>query len=89
MAPITWGRVLFPNAGDCDDKAVACVSWALLKGIKVRIVTASSRPDQKLHHVFTDMMVGNQWMPFDPTYNWCVFGVDMNHYTKRIVQWQS
>jgi transglutaminase-like putative cysteine protease len=71
--------------GDCDDKAIASGAWAHLNGIPFRFVAVSRYSDRPLHHVFTEMYIGNSWIAFDPTYSFNVLGRPMCEYPQRVL----
>lgn len=60
--------VLLAGVGDCKKKAGLCVSYAVLNGIPYRLACTSIRPDRKVHHVFTQYMLGNKYRNVDATY---------------------
>lgn len=73
------------KGGDCDDKAIAMASWAYLNGIPYRFI-AVRRPDRKsLHHVFTELYIGNRWVAADCTYSINRFGCERENYAERVV----
>lgn len=65
---------------DCDDKAIMAGAYAKAAGIPYRIVIAGSHGVPRknffgkpvvaypFHHVFTEFMLGGEWVPFDATY---------------------
>lgn len=78
----TLNRVGF--GGDCDDKAIATGAYCHLHGLPFRFV-AVARPGKSLHHVYTEIMIGTTWIPFDPTYKTNVLGRPMANFAKRVV----
>src|SRR5207245_10835491 len=54
--------------GDCDDKAI--LAGAMLSRISIpwRIVTVSYRPDNVQSHVYLEVCINGQYLPFDATY---------------------
>lgn len=54
--------------GDCDDKAILLGCILERKGIPYRFVVTSSKPDKSLHHIYLEVLVEGQWLPFDATY---------------------
>lgn len=72
--------------GDCDDKAIASGAWAHLNGIPFRFVAVSRYPRPALlHHVYTEMYIGQRWIAFDPTYSFNVLGRPMCEYPQRVL----
>ena len=59
------------HAGDCDDQAVVVATLLLAIGHKCRYVAIGPAPGA-LCHVFTDTLVGNQWVAVETTENWPV-----------------
>lgn len=65
---------------DCDDKAIAAGAYARASGRPYRIVIAGSHAVPRrtvlgnikvtypFHHVFPEIFLGGQWVPFDATY---------------------
>lgn len=59
--------------GDCDCKALALAALARLQKIPYRFV-AIRRPGRPvLHHVAVELFMQDQWIFFDPTYNFNSF----------------
>lgn len=67
-------RLEAASGADCDDRAIAVAAWAICAKYHWRIVAVSRRPDHRLHHVFTEVLLGNQYIPIDPTYSTSTFG---------------
>lgn len=57
----------FP-ALDCKKKAILCGAYLQANGIPHRFIACSQRADRKIHHVFTQAKIGDDWKNVDPTY---------------------
>ncbi len=64
--------------GDCDDKAVALASWAVLNSIPSRFIGIGyKKNDSKkilLSHVYTQLYIVGEWLNIDSTYNFNTLG---------------
>lgn len=53
---------------DCDDKAVLLGAFLYMKRIIFRFIAVSDNPDQKLHHVLIEAIIGGVPRQLDATY---------------------
>lgn len=53
---------------DCKKKALLIGSFLHGKSIPYRLVASSRKKNGRIHHVFPQAKVGNQWMNVDATY---------------------
>lgn len=53
---------------DCKKKSILIASYAFLKKIPFRFIASSNRPDKKIHHVYPQLFLNNQWIDYDATY---------------------
>lgn len=70
--------------GDCDDKAIAMASWAVLKNIPYRFIAVRKATKPTLHHVYTELYINGRWVPADCTYNINTLG----HLRERYVEFK-
>ena len=56
------------NGGDCDDKSILAASILERRNKPWRFVVVSTKPDGSLHHVYLEVLIGDEWLPFDATY---------------------
>jgi hypothetical protein len=54
---------------DCKKKSILMAAYLKSRGIPYRLVASSRKPSGKIHHVFPQMQVGNQWFNLDATYS--------------------
>lgn len=73
------------RGGDCDDKAICVGAWATLNQIPFRFVAVSESRDRDLHHVYTELYIGNSWVAFDPTYAYNVLGRPMGDFPVKMI----
>lgn len=78
-------RMEAARGADCDDRATAVAAWAVAARYPWRVVAVSRRPDKRLHHVFTEIKLGDQWVPMDPTYPTSGFGRPENWTHRKIL----
>jgi hypothetical protein len=52
---------------DCDDRAIVVGAYAELNGLPFRFVAVGNRPGRP-HHVFCEVLVGEDWIVVDATY---------------------
>jgi len=68
--------------GDCDDKAIAAAAYAVVTGNPYRFTAIGFKIPGKtripLTHVFTEISIYNEWVPFDCTYSYNIFGQRIN-----------
>jgi len=57
------------NGIDCKKKAILMAAYLKSRGIPYRLIASSRKPSGKIHHVFPQMQVGNQWFNLDATYS--------------------
>lgn len=75
----------FGFGGDCDDKAICLACYCDLVGIGYRFV-AVRRPDRdSLHHVFTELYIGDKWISADATYPFNSLGCERERYSERVI----
>lgn len=78
MRGFGWG-------GDCDDKAIALASWAVINRIPYRFVAVRKAGMPTLHHVFTQLNIDGKWLSVDPTYSVNILGQERDHYVERVI----
>lgn len=71
--------------GDCDDKAIAMASWAVLNSLPYRFVAVRKAGKPQLHHVFTEVMINGDWLTADCTYPHNVLGREHDNYVERVL----
>jgi hypothetical protein len=71
---------------DCKKKAILIGSWLRLNGRRSipgfqgwRLISVSTRPDKKIHHVFPQVKIGGEWLNLDATYS------DYKPFQKKLV----
>jgi len=85
-----WLTLMYEGyGGDCDDKAIAMASWAILNNVPFRFVAVRRAHRRQLHHVYTELYIQGKWVPFDPTFRFNLPGRTLNHYQERVVIWPS
>lgn len=58
------------NSGmDCKKKSILISSYLKNRGIPFRLIASSKRPDKRIHHVFPQMKINDQWVNMDATYS--------------------
>jgi len=74
------------NGGDCDDKAIAMASWAILNGLKYRFMAVGQKKHGiryiPLTHVYTELNINDRWESADCTYSWNQLGQQVFHYDR-------
>jgi hypothetical protein len=69
---------LFKHRGlglDCKKKSILCAAYFKYRGLPFRFIGSSNRPDKKVHHIFPQVKLDNEWLNFDATYsNYKLFG---------------
>jgi len=74
-------RLTIQQGGDCDDKTVLVLAYAIKNRIPARVVLAGKKENpEKFHHVFPEIFTGGKWITFDATYKWCRLGERMECY---------
>lgn len=75
--------------GDCDDKAIAFASWAVLNSIPYRFIGAGrKKPGHKLFqrilltHVFPQVYIFGKWITVDATYPFNIIGSNLGGYDR-------
>lgn len=72
--------------GDCDDKAIALASWAVLNGHAYRFLGVGRKKPGKrkilLSHVFPQIYINGSWLSADPTYAFNVLGFTNGPYDR-------
>lgn len=71
--------------GDCDDKAIAIASWAVLNGIPYRFVAVRKPGRPRLHHVFAELFINGNWINADCTYRHNTLGREQEYAEKLII----
>lgn len=71
---------------DCKKKAVLIGSWLHKNGKRKipgfrgwRLISVSTRPDKKIHHVFPQVNISGKWLNLDATYS------DYKPFQKKVV----
>ena len=61
---------------DCDDKTLAVAAWCEEYGFRYRfaVVGESLDPDKNPHHIYPELRLDRNWVPFDATYPECSLG---------------
>ncbi|HOA06341.1 MAG TPA: transglutaminase domain-containing protein [Spirochaetota bacterium] len=74
-------RLTIQSGGDCDDKTVLVLAYAIKNKIPARVVLAGKKDTpEKFHHIFPELYINGKWITFDATYKWCRLGERMNSY---------
>lgn len=55
--------------GDCDDKTIIAGAYFNRLGIPWRVKTVSYNSEGEMQHVYPEVLLSGQWMPFDATYS--------------------
>lgn len=71
--------------GDCDDKSIALASYAKLRGIPYRFLAVRRFGKDQLHHVYPELYIKGEWIPFDPTYNFNTPGRVREVYAESVI----
>ena len=71
--------------GDCDDKAIAMASWAVINHIPYRFVAVRRFGQPTLHHVFAELFTGDKWINADCTYRVNNLGIPRETYAERVI----
>jgi hypothetical protein len=54
---------------DCKKKAILISAYLKNKGVQYRYIASSKRPDKKIHHIFVQGLIDNEWKNLDATYS--------------------
>ncbi|MFA5235077.1 MAG: transglutaminase domain-containing protein [Sulfurimonas sp.] len=54
---------------DCKKKSILISAYLKNRGIPFRLIASSKRPDKRIHHVFPQMKIDNEWQNMDATYS--------------------
>lgn len=88
QSPYYTMRMIGPG-GDCDDKSIALASWAKINGIPFRFIgVGRKKPGIKriaLTHVYTELYIDGEWISYDCTYSFNVFGKTLGPYDREEV----
>jgi len=88
--PIYTMKQIGPG-GDCDDKAIAFASWAVLNSLKYNFLGVGRKVPGKrygkndkilLTHVFPIVKLDNQWIIADATYSFNCLGYNFGDYDR-------
>jgi len=71
--------------GDCDDKAICMACYARLVGTPYRFVAVRRADRNSLHHVFTELYIGNKWIHADATYPFNTLGCERERYSEYVI----
>ena len=78
--------IKFRNKGlDCKKKSILMASYCILHSIKFRFCGSSTRPDKRIHHIFIQVFLDNQWKFADATYSHYKLFADKPDITNFIV----
>jgi len=53
---------------DCKKKSILCGAYFKYRGLDFRYIGSSDRPDGKIHHIFPQVKLDNEYLNFDATY---------------------
>lgn len=53
---------------DCKKKSIICGAYFKYRGLDFRYIGSSDRPDRKIHHIFPQVKLDNEYLNFDATY---------------------
>jgi hypothetical protein len=68
---------------DCKKKAIICAAYLKARGLPFRFIGSSNRDDKKIHHIFPQVKLDNEYVNFDATYsNYQLFG------PKNVTAWE-
>ncbi len=56
------------DGGDCDDKAICVAAYATLRNLPHRFIAVAKNKGDDLHHVFCEILEGENWVTMDVTY---------------------
>lgn len=70
--------------GDCDDHAVVAAAALSLIGVPWRVVTTSYSLSGSMEHVYLEVLVGDNWLPFDATYSTGVLFAERPYTLKKV-----
>ncbi len=59
---------LLSGSGDCDCKHILAAAIMKRKEIPFRFVITSTKPNKKYHHIYLEINLNDEWIPFDATY---------------------
>ena len=89
--PLYTMRQIGPG-GDCDDKSICVASWAKIAGIPCRFVGVGNRKGKVtffgrilLSHVYTELYINGDWLPFDTTYSVNILGKTLQKFDKYTI----
>lgn len=54
---------------DCKKKTILCAAYFKYRGLPFRFIGSSDRPDKKIHHIFPQVKIDNEYLNFDATYS--------------------
>ena len=54
---------------DCKKKSILISSYLKNRNIPFRLIASSKRRDKRIHHVFPQMKINDEWVNMDATYN--------------------
>jgi hypothetical protein len=54
---------------DCKKKTILCAAYFKYRGLPFRFIGSSDRPDRKIHHIFPQVKIDNEYLNFDATYD--------------------
>jgi hypothetical protein len=59
----------YQNLGmDCKKKTILMASWCKCNDYDYRYIASSNRADKKIHHIFPQIFIDNDWKNIDATY---------------------
>lgn len=65
-------KITLSDGGDCDDKTILICAWAAARKIPFRVTLAGIAEEPGIyHHVFPELCIGSEWVPYDATYSYC------------------
>jgi hypothetical protein len=72
--------------GDCDDKAICVGAWAKLNNISYKFVGVGRKINNikkiPLSHVYTELYLNNEWVTFDTTYSYNIYGKPLTDFDR-------
>lgn len=54
---------------DCKKKSILIASWAKYNSVPYQFIGSSSRKDKKVHHIFPQLKINDNWKNVDATYD--------------------
>jgi len=81
-------RTISVGGGDCDDVATLLASMAVSIGMPARFKAIAANPEYKneFTHVYTELKVGNKWIPAEPSIKGMPLGWESPVIYRKMIQ---